>query len=83
MPGHFDNNEKFNGSKICASVHTMPGHFDKSTKFDGNELSVRCLRQRNVPKHRESISFVPKALNNVLSSLFSSVHTMPFSKCAD
>ena len=34
MPAHFQNGEKCDGSKVCASVHTMPEQFENGRKFD-------------------------------------------------
>ena len=35
MATHFENDEKCDGSKILASVHTMQEQFDNGRKFDG------------------------------------------------
>ena len=34
MPADFENDEKSDGSKIWASVHTMPAQFENGRKFD-------------------------------------------------
>ena len=34
MPAQFENDEKSDGSKISASVHTMPAQFENGRKFD-------------------------------------------------
>ena len=37
MPAHFENSEKCDGGKICASVHTMPEQFENDRKFDSKK----------------------------------------------
>ena len=34
MPAHFENGEKSDGSKICASIHTRPAQFENGRNFD-------------------------------------------------
>ena len=39
MPAaHFEDDEKYDGSKILASVHTMPEQFENGRRFDGKKL---------------------------------------------
>ena len=53
MPAHFENGEKSDGCKTCASVHTMQEQFENDRKLDGkNSLQDLCLH----PKNR-SVSF--------------------------
>ena len=42
MRAHFENGEKSDGSKICASVHTIPAQFENGRKFYGKK-SCRTL----------------------------------------
>ena len=41
MPAHFENGEKFDGSRIWASVHTMPEQSENGTKFDSKKPFAR------------------------------------------
>ena len=35
MPAHFENSEKYDGSKIRPSAHTIPKQFESDRTFDG------------------------------------------------
>ena len=50
MPAHFENDEKCDGSKIWASVHTMPEQFENGRKFAGKKLVARLWCQISKPK---------------------------------
>ena len=50
MPAHFENDEKCDGSKIWASVHTMPEQFENGQKFAGKKLVARLWCLLSKPK---------------------------------
>ena len=45
MPAHFENGEKYDGSKFSASVNTIPAQFENGRKFD-SETRCRTLKLR-------------------------------------
>ena len=53
MPAHFENDEKCDGSKILASVHTIPARFDYDRKFDSNKLFAFSPQEFNAKERYE------------------------------
>ena len=54
MPAHFENGEKSDGSKICASIHTIPAQFENGRNFDiKNSLQDFDAKEKYLhPKNR-------------------------------
>ena len=84
MPVQFEDREKCDGDKILAGISTILAQFESIGKFDGNKLfaiSSRIFCRGNAHVHGEPISFILNASKNAPFFSFSSVDTMPFSKC--
>ena len=76
MPAHFENDEKCDGSKIRASVHTMPEQFENGRKFDSkNSLQDFDAKEKYLHPKDRSVSF-QKRLN-----MFYFHHFKVFTRC--
>ena len=58
MPAHFENDEKCDGSKIGAIVHTIPEQFENGRKSDGkNSLQDFDAKEMYLHSKNRSVSF--------------------------
>ena len=96
MPAHFENDEKSDGSKILASVHTMPAKSENGRKFDDKNslqdlmaknstytLRIDLSRSKSVEKC--SVFIFVECLHDAVSNLLRlrlRFQNLPFSKSA-